>query len=170
MPASASDPTDVTVDGGTLTITNPAVGDFSGVSLDGTAKSATATMDSFIVAAARATGAGWNVTVGATPFLEWDGTAYVTTGGKSLPASSLSMPQLTVAKTDASSSALPSITAGAYTLDTGSSVKVAAAATGGSGMGSYTFSQGGALNLSVPASAFARVYRSEVTVSVNTGP
>ena len=169
MPASASDPTDVTVSGGTLTITNPAVGDFSGVSLDGTAKSATATMDSFIVADGRATGAGWNVTIGATQFLEWAGTAY-TAGGKSLPASSLSMPQLVVAKTDETSSALPSITAGAYTLDAGSSVKVAAAAADGSGMGSYTFSQGGALNLSVPASAFARVYRSEVTVSVNTGP
>ena len=169
VPASAADPTDVTITGGSLAITNPAVANFSGVTLNGEAQSATAVMDGFSVTDARATGAGWNVTVGASQFAEWDGTEYVASG-RTLPASSLSMPLVSVAKGDVSSSGLPSITAGPYTIDSGSSVEIASAAADGSGMGDYDFTQGGSLTLSVPASAYATTYRSTVTVSVATGP
>lgn len=169
VPASAADPTDVTVTGGSLSITNPTVANFSAVTLNGQAQSATAVMDGFSVSDARATGAGWNVTVGASQFAEWDGTQYVVSG-KTLPANSLSMPLVSVAKADSTSSALPTITSGPYTIDSGSSVKIASAAADGSGMGGYDFTQGGSLTLSVPASAYAKTYRSTVTVSVATGP
>lgn len=169
MPASAADGSFVTVSGGSLGITNPQVGDFAAVTLNGTDQTSTATMDPFTVTDGRATGAGWNVTISATQFAEWETAAYIA-GGKLLPASSLTMPALTVAKDDPSSSAVPSITAGPYTIDSGSAVKLASADADGTGMGSYIFSQSGPLSLSVPASAFAKLYRSDVTVSVNSGP
>jgi len=139
------------------------------VTLDGTAKSATATFDPFTVTDARGTGEGWNVSVEATQFAEWDSGDYVVSG-KTIPASSTSMPLVSAAKADGSSSAIPSVSAGPYTIDSGSSVQLASAAADGTGMGSYTFSQGGSLTLSVPASAYARTYRSDMTVSVDAGP
>lgn len=182
--AMASDPTDVNVSGGSLSITNPAAGDFANVTLDGSAKTTYASFADFDVTDARGTGAGWNVTVQATQFQEWDSSAnggaggYVG-GGRTLPQNSLQMAALTASKNDATSSAVPSITGGPYTIDAASAVKVATAAAGGSGMGSYRFTQGDldsgtagaqALKLSIPANAYAKVYRSEATVSVVSGP
>jgi hypothetical protein len=168
-PASAADDTNVTVTGGSLSMTNPTVADFAGVTLDGTAKSTTATQDNFSVTDARGTGAGWNVTVQATQFQEHNGLIYVV-GGRSLPQNSLSMPAVTVAKGDSSSSASPAITSGPYTIDSAGAVKIATAAADGTGMGSYNFTQGGSLTLSVAASAYAKTYRSDVTYTAATGP
>lgn len=182
--AMASDPTNVAVSGGSLSITNPAAGDFSSVTLDGSAKTTYASFADFDVTDSRGTGAGWNVTVQATQFQEWDsslnaGAGGYVTGGKTLPQNSLQMAALTVSKIDATSSAAPSITAGPYTVDAASAVKVASAAADGSGMGSYRFTQGDLdsgttgvqpLKLSVPANAYAKLYRSEATVSVVSGP
>ncbi len=167
--AFGADDANVTVTGGLLSITNPAAGDFAGVTLDGTAKTTTATLGAFSATDARGTGAGWNVTVQATQFAEHNGTIYVASG-KTLPTSSLSMPAPTVAKSDGTSSAVPSITAGPYAIDAGSAVKIASAAADGTGMGSYSFTQGGSLSLNIPASAYATTYRSDLTVSVVTGP
>jgi hypothetical protein len=173
--AFAADDSNVTVTGGSLSITNPTVGDFTGVTLDGTAKSTTATFAGFSATDARGTGAGWNVTAQASQFAEWDsslndGAGGYVDGGKTLALGSLSMPAPTVAKADTTSSAVPSITAGPYAIDAASAVKIASAAANGTGMGSYDFTQGGNLTLSIPASAYAKAYRSTVTVSVVTGP
>ena len=167
--ALAADDANVTITGGLLSITNPAVGNFAGVTLNGTAQTTTATFGAFSATDARGTGAGWNVTVQATQFAEHNGTIYVASG-ETLPTSSLSMPAPTVAKSDGTSSAEPSITAGPYTIDAGSAVKIASAAADGTGMGSYDFTQGGSLSLHIPASAYAKTYRSDVTLSVVTGP
>jgi hypothetical protein len=167
--AFAADDANVTVTAGLLSITSPTVGDFSGVTLDGTAKTTTATFGAFSATDARGSGAGWNVTVQATQFAEHNGTIYVASG-ETLPTSSLSMPAPTVAKSDGTSSAVPSITAGPYTIDAGSAVKIASAAADGTGMGSYSFTQGGSLTLSIPAGAYAKTYRSDVTLSIVTGP
>lgn len=173
-PAFAADATDATVSGGTLSIpTAPTVANFGSVSLDGTAKTTTAAMDPFSVTDARGTGAGWNVTVAATQFKQYDsGTSAYVTNGRTLALNSLSLPAPTVAA-NGTTSPSPSITAGPYSIDassTGStSVKIASAAVN-SGMGTYDFTQGGSLTLSVPASAYAATYRSEVTVSATTGP
>jgi WxL domain surface cell wall-binding len=170
MPAAfAVDDTNVVVTGGSLSISAPAVGNLTGVTLDGTAKTTTATFAAFSATDARGSGAGWNVTVQATQFAEHNGTIYVASGA-TLPTSSLSMLAPTVAKSDGTSSAVPSITAGPYAIDAASAVKIASAAADGTGMGSYSFTQGGSLTLSVPASAYAKTYRSDVTVSVVTGP
>lgn len=168
---AAADATDVTVTAANLTLGTIAVGNFTGVTLDGTVNTSTATMTAFDVNDSRGTGAGWNVTIGATEFKEWDGTAYVTTG-KTIGASRVSMATATVAKADATSSTAPTMTAGAYTLDAGSAVKIASAAADGSGMGSYTITPGGTngVTLTVDADTYAKTYRSDVTVTLATGP
>lgn len=173
--AFAADDANVTVTGGTLGITvAPTVGDFAGVTLDGTAKTTTASFDNFEVNDARGTGAGWNVTVQATQFAEWDSTlnagagGYVP-GGKTLAQNSLSMAAPTVAA-DSTTSAVPSITVGPYNVDAASAVKIASAAAD-TGMGKYDFTQAGTpLTLSIPTSAYAKTYRSTLTVSTVTGP
>ena len=165
---AAADPTNVTVTAADLTLGAIAIGDFAGVTLDGTVNSTTATMSAFDVNDSRGTGAGWNVTIGATEFAEWNGTAYVT-GGKTIGASRTSMATATVAKIDSTSSTPPTMTAGAYTLDAGSAVKIASAAADGTGMGSYTITPGG-VTLTVDADTYAKNYRSDVTVTLATGP
>jgi len=168
--AHAADDTNVTVNGGSLSITNPAVGNFAPVTLDGSAKGTTATMDNFSATDARGTGDGWNVTVQATQFKEHNGTSYVDLG-KQLPQNSLQMAAPNVAKSDQTSSAEPQITTGPYTIDAAAAVKIASAGSGGPGMGSYNFSNpSNSLALSIPASTFAKTYRSDVTVSIVSGP
>jgi len=165
---AAADHTNVSVTAANLTLGVIAIGDFAGVALDGTVKTRTATMTAFDVTDARGSGAGWNVTIGATEFAEWNGTAYVT-GGKTIGTSRVSMATATVAKADTTSSTPPTMTSGAYTLDAGSAVKIASAAADGTGMGSYTITPG-AVTLTVDADTYARNYRSDVTVTLATGP
>ena len=150
----------VVLTGGTLTLTTPAVGNFGGVTLNGSAQSTTATMGTFTVTDARGTGVGWNVTVQGTQF---------TMAGHTLPMNSISMPAPTVANIDSTSGSTPSITTGPYLIDNASAVKITSAAADGTGMGSYTYTPG-SLTLSIPANAYAGTYTSTVTVSVVTGP
>ena len=164
--AFAADESSATVSAGSLTITNPAVGDFA-VTLDGTAKSANSTFDDFSVTDATGSGAGWSVTVGASQFAEYADSAYVP-DGKTLAVDSLSMAAPTVAA-NGTSSPEPTLPNGPYTID-GATVEVASAATD-QGMGTYDFTQAATpLTLSVPANAYAKTYRSTVTVSVVSGP
>ena len=170
-PAALADDANVVVTGGSLAITTaPTAGDFSGVTLDGTAKTTTASLDNFQVNDARGSGAGWNVTVQATQFAEHDGTGYVASG-KTLPTSSLSLANATVASPD-TTSADPTMTAGAYTVDAGSAVKIASAAVD-TGMGKYDISFAATaadLTLTVPATAYAKTYRSDVTLTLASTP
>ena len=174
---AAGDPTNVTVSASNLSLWAIAIGDFSGVTLDGTVNTTTTTMSPFDVNDSRGTGAGWNVTIGSTEFAEWDSTLNAGAGGyvasgKTIGASRTSMSTATVAKVDASSSTAPTMTAGAYTLDAGSAVKIASAAADGTGMGSYTITPGGTdgVSLTVDADTYAKTYRSDVTVTLATGP
>lgn len=165
---AAADPTNVTVTAAEITLGAISVGDFAAVTLDGTVNTTAATMAAFSVSDSRGSGAGWNVTIGATEFAEWNGTAYVVSG-KTIGASRTSLGNATVAKIDDTSSTAPTMTAGAYTLDAGSAVKIASAAADGSGMGSYSITPG-AVSLTVDADTYAANYRSDVTVSLTSGP
>lgn len=169
-----ADDTNVTVTGASLTLGSISTGDFGGITLDGAAQTTTATMDAFSVTDARGTGDGWNVTVSAGSFKEYEAGAYVT-DGKTLGTSRFTMAAASAAKVDSTSSAVPTMTSGTYTLDadsnsdgTSEAVKIASAATG-DGMGSYTITPG-QLGLSVPANVYAKTYRSDVTVTLSTGP
>ena len=150
----------------TLTMTLPAVADFQSIVLTGSATSTSAAMDDFSVGDSRETGEGWSVTVAATQFREWNGSQYVA-GGRALAPGSLSMPAPTVAAVGTVSPP-PIITPGPYAID-GSSIKIASAAAG-TGQGTYAFTQGGPLTLTIPAAAYAATYRSEVTLSLASGP
>lgn len=165
-PARASSPAEVVVSGGTLGLSPaPAVRDFVVVTLDGTARTTTSSMDPFLVTDARGTGAGWKVTVQASRLRQWDGAVYVA-GGWSLPMGSLAMPAPSVAARG-TDSAPPAVTSGPYVID-GATVTVATAGEG-TGMGSYAFTPG-ELVLAVPARAYASTYRSEIAISITSGP
>lgn len=165
---AAEDQTNVAVIAADLTLGSIAIGDFGPVTLDGTVNTTTATMAAFSVNDSRGSGAGWSVTIGATEFAEWDEGAYVA-DGKTIGASRTSLGNATVAKSDATSSTAPTMTSGAYTIDAGSAVKVASAAADGTGMGSYQITPG-TVTLTIDADTYARDYRSEVTVTLATGP
>ncbi|MGH9153015.1 MAG: hypothetical protein ACRD03_11595 [Acidimicrobiales bacterium] len=152
--------------GGPLAIAGPEVHDVAVVNLEGAAQVVEAAMDAFWLTDARGSGRGWVVHLHATSLREWDGASYVA-GGKALPDGSMTLPGLSVTA-DATHSTVPSVVAGPYRLD-GPPVKVAAAAAGTS-MGRFSFTPTGALQIAVPAHAYARTYRSELSVTVTSGP
>ncbi len=152
---------------GSLTITSPLAADFPGVTLNGATQTVTAGLEAFTVDDSRGTGEGWHVTAQATQFAEVDILGVYVLLGKTLPASSLKMSEPTVTANGTTSPA-PSITPGPYTLDAGSAVTIASAAVD-TGMGKYDFSAT-TLMLTVPPRAYARTYRSDVTISVVTAP
>lgn len=176
---AATDESTLSIIGGSLSAGTPAVGNFS-VTLDGTAKTVGSTMAAFDAVDGRGTGVGWNMTVKATDFCEWDATlAACKVGGKKLASDSLTMGLPTVAKKDATSSTAPGITKTAqFSIDTGaagSAVEFAKTSAAGDGMGSYTFTTGDVtgmagsqVKVSIPASAYATSYRSNVTVTIAT--
>lgn len=137
------------------------VSDFPSVVLSGDPATTTATMGDYSVT--DSDGLGWHVTVQASQFAEVDGAGGYVTGGKTLPVGSLAMPAPTVTPTDASVSIAP----GPYLID-GATVQIVTAAVGTTG--TFDFTQGGPLSLSIPSNAYARSYRSEITVSVQAGP
>ena len=165
VPAMAS-PTSVAVSAGALGVSAPAVNDFAVVVLDGAAQTAHTSLQPFSVTDARGSGQGWTLSLQATPFREWDGTAYVP-DGKTLPPGSLTLAGVSVTAAATDSDA-PTVVAGPYPLD-GPAVTVAAAAAG-AGMGTFTFEPTGELAVAVPAHAYARAYRSELSISVASGP
>jgi hypothetical protein len=157
-PIMAADDTSVTVTGGSLSITNPAAGDFAGKNITGVAQTTTANLAAFTVSDLRGSGAGWNVTAQATQFAG---------ATRTLAAGSLSMSAPTVSSPD-TESADPGITAGPYVIDNGSAVKIASAVVD-TGMGVYDFSAT-QFTLSLPADVYADTYTSTVTISAQTGP
>ena len=148
--------------GSSLDITDPAVGDFGGILLNGAAQQATATMTNVRVTDPRGTGEGWHVTIQASQFTDQ-------TTLKTLPLHSLCMAALSVAQHDSSSSDLPTLQDGPFYIDDHSAVQIASAAVG-DGMGSYDFTPAAGLTLSVGANASVGTYTSTVTVSVVAGP
>ncbi len=166
---AAGGSTTVAVAAGALTLTGAVLANFASVALDGTNQSSTASMAVFNVNDSRGTGTGWRVTALATQFREYDTTLnqYVVSG-KSIPASSLQMSQPTMTKTGGGNSASPTVTSGPYTIDAASAATISSAAVG-AGMSKYQYGAT-TMTLSVPASTYARTYRSDVTVDAVSGP
>lgn len=140
--------------------------------LDGSQVTTSANWTIGDVSDARGTGAGWNVSMTLAQFQEYDtvNSTYVT-GGKTLATNSLKVTTVpTIAKIDSTSSETTTITpvASNTALDTGSTVKLLSASLNG-GMGSYSFGNLG-VTLTIPANAYAKTYKTEATVSLNTTP
>ncbi|GKU83582.1 WxL domain-containing protein [Niallia sp. NCCP-28] len=120
---------------------------------------------------ARGTGAGWNISLTLSQFKEVDGNGDYVSGGKELAANSLKVSTIpTIAQVDATSSDVSTITpvVAGTSLDTESAIKILTAQTDG-GMGSYTFGNLG-VELTIPANAYAKTYKTEATVTLNTAP
>ncbi|HUR18391.1 MAG TPA: WxL domain-containing protein [Acidimicrobiales bacterium] len=164
--AAQSAPTSVVVSGGLLGVATAEVKDFAVITLSGDTQTAQAALDPIAVTDARGSGEGWTLKLQATIFREWDRYAYVS-GGKALPEGSLSLAGFSLTK-DGSHSDAPQVAAGPYILDRGE-VTVAVAGIG-AGMGRFIFSPTAALQVAVPASAYARTYRSDLSLSVTSGP
>jgi hypothetical protein len=156
----------VVLTGGTLTITSPVPGNFSGVTLNGTAQSSTSSVPTFSAVDARGTGVGWNITVGATQFCEQlSGSTCVASSPKTVPTGSLNLSAPSVSA-GTGSGTVPTMTA--LTGFDGSSAKLASAAVA-NGMGTYNFGTS-TLTLAIPANTYAKTYVSTITYTIATGP
>jgi len=155
--------TNVGVTGTPLAVGELTVGSFAAVILNGRTQSTFANVNSFTVEDPTGTGAGWRVTMKATPFTN--------AAGDTLPTGSLSVTAPSVAKIDAGSSDLTTITPSGGTLDTDLGTVILNAA-GGGGMGSYTVAFGAdALNLNLlPKYVKSGTYNSTITVTIQSGP
>lgn len=119
---------------------------------------------------ARGTGEGWALSMSLEQFKEHDGQAYVT-DGKTLHTGSLKITSSpVVTQKDITSSPVETITPIAVdqVLDGVGSVKLLTAERDG-GMGSYTVSDLG-VELTIPANAYAKTYKTEATVTLTTAP
>lgn len=166
-PAGAAVPVSIQVSPASLSLSARQVSHSAVVTLDGTAQTIeAATLGEIDVSDARGSGQGWNVTIQASEFREWDGTGYVP-GSRTLSSGSLSLSAVKVTALNTDSP--PPVPL----LDTrpidGSTVNIASAETG-TGMGTYRLSSHEPLVLSVPASAYAVTYRSEIRISLAPDP
>ncbi|MFD1739608.1 WxL domain-containing protein [Bacillus salitolerans] len=154
-----------TLSGGSMTFTGlPAT-------LNGTLVKSTANWAIGDITDARGTGEGWNLSLTLTQFKEVDGNGAYVIGGKSLATNSLKVVGVpTINKKDSTSSDITTITpvASGTALDNGSTVKVLSASLNG-GMGSYTIGNLG-VELTIPANAYAKTYKTDATVTINTAP
>lgn len=173
-PALASDDSSVTVTGGTLHFeTDPLVGVFSGVTLNGQATTTTAVMDDFTIIDARGTGQGWVLEMEASVMKEWDGVAgdYKEISPRTLAAGSLVIEPLSVTA-DGTSSPLPEMETVSVAIDEGA--VILATAEVDEGMGTYDFTDADTgdteieITLSLPANTYAAEYRSDLTITVMT--
>lgn len=155
--------TTATLRGSTLDVAiAPGAGEFAG-SLDGTAHELSGDgLAGFTVTDARGSGAGWQVAMKASRFVNEDA------GGTALAPDSLMAPLFIVTKADPGSSAVPGrVTAASIDNDTGAIV--ASCTEARQGMGSFAFSApAGSWKLAVTAHEFAGTYSSTITVTVST--
>jgi hypothetical protein len=156
MPAFAD--ATVTISGGSLSVTPQSIG-FGTVTLAGADQTVT-DGDSTNWSAVDPTGAGagWNVTIAATDFVDGGNTIAVANFDARLLDANIS----TVAGNTAPTSSITTYTALSTTAQTLLSAAV------GDGMGSYTFVPD--FTLDVAASTFAGTYTSTVTVAIVSGP
>src|SRR5689334_4909338 len=105
LPAFAAADTGVTISGDTLSGGGVTFANFSGITLDGTERAATATWSIANVVDPRGTGAGWNVSLTLTQLAEYASGNYVVSG-KTLATSSIKVTTApVVSQVDTTSSA-----------------------------------------------------------------
>jgi hypothetical protein len=155
---------DSAITGGSLSITQPTIGSFAGVTLNGQIQTTNATMGAFTATDATGTGFGWNVVVKATQF---------STGGATpltLPNNSLALAAPTKTA-QAGASDASTITTAAGDIDSATGVKILSADVNG-GMGTYDITfPANALTLTLnPKDVKAGTYASTISVTVTSGP
>lgn len=156
-----TDTTSVQLNGGTAAMTAPTFSDFSATTLNGSAQTKTTAVSNWSVNDARGNGAGWEVTVAASPLATSDATPVTMSGA------TLTLTAPAVAPTDNTNAATaPSVVGGDVLAGT---VKVADA-NSNEGLGAWSFTQDADdLSLRVPANARAGSYTSTITTTLTPG-
>jgi hypothetical protein len=144
----------------------PTIGDFTGVTLNGTAQLSTAYMTPFVVLDDTNPAAGWNVSLLVPDFQNGTGADCSTGSTASIPASSLTMDAPAVVPADGGTS-MTGVTPAGFADFTTSRIIVDAAA--GDGTGTYDVSPP-VLRLTVPSDALVGAYCTEATIAINSGP
>ncbi len=165
--AVAAETGTVTITGGTLSVTAADV-TLSGVTLDGTDKLSTSASgsNSWSASDARGTGAGWNLTIGATDFT--DGVDKTIDIAQSDSEFKIQLLDANVTVTAGNTKPVSAVTTLSPIPDTGS-LKFLSAATD-TGMGTYAIAPN--FELEVPAETYvgSGTYTSTITITAATGP
>ncbi len=167
--------TGVTLEGGSVSGGTFTVAEFPDVTLNGHEQETAAVGWSIMnITDGRGTGAGWTMTLTLTNLREYDtvAEAYVTDGSeKSLPEESITMASnMGVGEADFTSSPATNINVTAIEgtpLDTGDPINLMTAPTG-EGMGSYNAFW--SVVLTVPANAYATIYKADATTNMVITP
>jgi hypothetical protein len=158
--------TSISLTGGSLAFTTaPSASNFASTALTGAQQTIHTNLASWGVDDARGSGVGWHVTFQASQF--GDGS------GDTLPLGSLVLTAPLITPAGLNLATAPTVQGSTFTLDGGSAVAVVSAAIG-AGQGSWTMTHanlgGGDLALTIPASANAGTYTSNLTFTLATGP
>jgi hypothetical protein len=142
------------------------VNDFTPITLNGTAKLATATIDPFIVIDDSGDEAGWNVTLTVSDMKDGTGAACDTGETHTIAGAGMSMkpPVVAIATPDSD----PTGIAGAGFTDFTGGEKIVVA-DAGSGMGAYSIAPQ-ILRFVVPATTAAGTYCAAANIAVASGP
>ncbi len=159
----------VTITGGTLSVTAANV-TLSGVTLDGTDQTSTSASgsNSWSATDARGTGAGWNLTIGATDFSDGDTTPKIIDIAQADSEFKIQLLDANVTVTAGNTKPVSQVTTLTPIPDTGSLKFLSAA--GNTGMGTYAIAPN--FELEVPAETYVGLgtYTSTITVTAATGP
>ncbi len=151
---------DVTVTGGSLDFDPsgaPTIGNFQGVTLNGTPQLTSLTVDPFTIVDATGSAAGWNVLLTVPDFVN---------GSSTIAASNVSMTAPVVAA--AGTSDITGVQGNDSAGNFGTGEKIVTASVG-HGQGTYLVSPR-ILKLTVPVTALAGTYTSAATIAVVSGP
>jgi hypothetical protein len=157
----------VTINAGSLSVI-PANVTLSAVTLDGTDKTSTSpyTSNAWTAEDARGTGAGWNVTIEATDFL--DGASHTIDISETDQEFKIQIQDANITVISGNTKPTSSVTSlTAIPTAGGTPLKIVSAALD-AGMGEYNIPP--AFELEVRAETVAGVYNSTITVAINTGP
>lgn len=146
--------------------TLPVVGSFTGVTLNGTAQLATATITPFIVEDSSATLNGWNVTLTIPDLQNGTGDDCATGATETLPADHISMDAPVVTPADGTTS-MTGVSAAGFTDFTSPRIIIDAAA--GTGAGTYDVSPE-LVQLPIPPDTAAGTYCTLATIAIASGP
>lgn len=165
--ATSSFASSTAITGGTLQKTEPTIGNFSAVTLDGTIQTADADFGTFTVTDARGSGEGWDIYVEATQF-----TTGELEGAKTLPLNSLTLKKAEVTPLAGSSNISTFTISDSSTIDNGTGGYKILSANQNGGMGKFDISfPEKALVLTLnPKDVKAGTYTSTITVNFNAGP
>jgi hypothetical protein len=145
---------------------SPLISDFGDVTLNGSAQLATATIAPFTIIDDSGSGLGWNLSLQVPDFQNGTGVGCATGATASIPANTLTMDAAVVAPADGNT-VMDGVTSEAF-VDFTSPQKLVVADVN-EGAGTYSVSPQ-PMRLTVPATAFAGNYCTEVTLALSSGP